>query len=257
LSVQHFDAVVVGSGFGGSVTAYRLAEAGQTVCLLWMLPNLAVTFANGGDPSRLGEPIREARPNIHGAGRDTCRLCGECDIGCNYGSKNTLDYTYLTEAWHAGADIRTRSEVRAFEPRDGGGYAVRYIHHDEAAEGHQTDTAALPPQTVSCDRLILSAGALGTTFLLLRNRAALPRLSPALGTLHDVGGRGPGPRGHDHRLQRGRAAPGHHPRLANQDGLPHPLRGPRDRLPEPAVGQAGRAVGAPEGDRGLGEAHPP
>jgi cholesterol oxidase len=312
LSVQHFDAVVVGSGFGGSVTAYRLAEAGQTVCLLergktyppssfprsplgmsrnlwdpsaglqgmfdlwsfegldalcasglgggsliyanvilrkdekwfvredrregtyeywpvtradldphydrvermlrvqrypldeppydttsktlafkaaaeslgleWMLPNLAVTFANDGDPPRLGEPIREARPNIHGAGRDTCRLCGECDIGCNYGSKNTLDYTYLTEAWHAGADIRTRSEVRAFEPRDGGGYAVHYVHHDEAAEGHQTDTAALPPQTVSCDRLILSAGALGTTFLLLRNRAAFPRLGPALGT---------------------------------------------------------------------------
>src|SRR5215469_12305522 len=30
----HFDAVVVGSGFGGSVMAYRLAEAGQRVCLL-------------------------------------------------------------------------------------------------------------------------------------------------------------------------------------------------------------------------------
>ncbi|MGH9947939.1 MAG: NAD(P)-binding protein [Pyrinomonadaceae bacterium] len=31
---EHFDAVVVGSGFGGSVMTYRLAEAGFRVCLL-------------------------------------------------------------------------------------------------------------------------------------------------------------------------------------------------------------------------------
>lgn len=31
---EHFDAVVVGSGFGGSVTACRLAKAGLSVCLL-------------------------------------------------------------------------------------------------------------------------------------------------------------------------------------------------------------------------------
>ena len=30
----HFDCLVVGSGFGGSVMAYRLAEAGLRVCLL-------------------------------------------------------------------------------------------------------------------------------------------------------------------------------------------------------------------------------
>ncbi len=31
---EHFDAVVIGSGFGGSVMAYRLAEAGRSVCVL-------------------------------------------------------------------------------------------------------------------------------------------------------------------------------------------------------------------------------
>jgi choline dehydrogenase-like flavoprotein len=33
-SDKHFDAIIVGSGFGGSVTAYRLAEAGLSVCVL-------------------------------------------------------------------------------------------------------------------------------------------------------------------------------------------------------------------------------
>ena len=32
---EHFDVVVVGSGFGGSVIAYRLAEAGRCASACW------------------------------------------------------------------------------------------------------------------------------------------------------------------------------------------------------------------------------
>ncbi len=149
----------------------------------WFLPDLAVTFApEPGAAPIPGEPITEERENIHGRTRQTCRLVGECDVGCNFGAKNSLDYTYLTAAWHAGAEIRTRCEVRGFEPREGGGYAIHYIEHDPDHEGQPTDTKELPRTTVSANRLVLSAGTLGSTYLLLRNRAAFPGLSRALGT---------------------------------------------------------------------------
>jgi len=162
------------------VLAFR--DAALALGLDWRLVNLAVTFANDGVPAVPGEPIKEALANIHGQTRLTCRLCGECDIGCNYGSKNTLDYTYITAAWHAGADIRTRHEVRSFAPREGGGYTLDYVVHDADAEGTPTDTSRLDRHTITCDKLVLSAGTLGTTYLMLKNRAAFPNISTALGT---------------------------------------------------------------------------
>ncbi|MGI9098141.1 MAG: GMC oxidoreductase [Solirubrobacteraceae bacterium] len=162
------------------VVAFR--DAAQALGLDWRLVNLAVTFANDGDPAIPGEPIKEDRPNIHGRTRLTCRLTGECDLGCNHGSKNSLDYVYIAAAWHAGADVRTRHEVRSFAPREGGGYTLEYVVHDPESEGVPTDTKRLDRHTVTCDRLILSAGTMGTTYLMLCNRSAFPGLSPALGT---------------------------------------------------------------------------
>jgi cholesterol oxidase len=154
--------------------AESLKERGSSAD--WLLAPLAVTFANSGSPAVPGEPIVEP-PNLHGRTRNTCRLCGECDIGCNYGSKNTLDYNYLTDAWRAKADLRTLCEVRTFEPVEGGGYSVGYVRHDPESEGRPTDTKRLAPQTLTCKHLILSAGTLGTNWLMLRNSHRLPGLS--------------------------------------------------------------------------------
>jgi cholesterol oxidase len=139
-------------------------------------PKLAVTFANEGRPPVPGEAIVEKIPNLHGRTRTTCQMSGECDVGCNFGSKNTLDYNYLTYAAHHGAEIRTLADVRRFEPREGGGYTVHYADLEAGAP------EAPPTIKLTCDHLILSAGTLGTTNLLLRNRAVLPGLSPKVGT---------------------------------------------------------------------------
>jgi cholesterol oxidase len=162
-----------------------LQKAAEQLKMNWYLPNLAVTFGNEGEAPTPGEPIREEYPNIHARTRYTCRLCGECDIGCNFGSKNTLDYTYLSAAHRLGADIRTLSEVRSFKPSEDGGYTIHYVQHSLDNAGHKLathDHAILPIQTITADRLILAAGTFGTTFLLLKNRNAFPKLSNLLGT---------------------------------------------------------------------------
>ena len=171
--------------FDGTPKTAAFQEAADRLGREFMLPPLAVTFANDGDAPVPGEPIREEHPNLHGRTRYTCRLVGECDIGCNYGSKNTLDYNYLSAAKRLGADLRTRCEVRSFGPRAGGGYVVRFVEHDPDDEGRKIDTrssAVRPEREVTCDRLVLSAGTLGSTYLLLRNRDAFPGLSRRLGT---------------------------------------------------------------------------
>ncbi len=149
----------------------------------WQLPPLAVTFANPGQPPIPGEPILEPYPNLHGRTRQTCRLCGECDIGCNYGSKNTLDYTALSAAKRLGAELRVRCEVKAFWPEDGE-YVVEYVDHSEAREGERPEvpTSMLPRTVISADKLVLAAGTFGSTYLLLKNREAFPGLSEELGT---------------------------------------------------------------------------
>ncbi|MFC5181290.1 GMC oxidoreductase [Actinomadura harenae] len=165
--------------FDNTPKAHAMQDAAAELGLDVTLPPLAVRFAGepGGQPA-VGLPIAEpSYGNLHGVPRRTCNLCGECDIGCNDGSKNTLDHTYLSAAQHHGADIRTGHEVKRIRPRRGGGYEVDYVVHDMESKARRP-----PVRTIGCDRLILSAGTYGTARILLRSKAALPGLSDALGT---------------------------------------------------------------------------
>lgn len=165
--------------YAGTAKAHAMQDAAAELGLDWQLPPLAVSFAPepGAEPG-LGLPIKEAGyGNLHGRPRTTCRLCGECDIGCNDGAKNSLDHTYLSAAKHHGADLRSLHEVQGIRPGAKGGYEVDFVRHD-------TDGAAreLAPETIACDRLVLAAGTYGTAYLLLRNRERFPGLSGTLGT---------------------------------------------------------------------------
>ncbi|MEU5878937.1 GMC oxidoreductase [Spirillospora sp. NPDC047279] len=159
---------------------HAMQDAAAELGLNWSLPPLAVSFSpeRGAAPG-LSLPIVDAGyGNVHGLRqRRTCRLCGECDIGCNEGSKNSLDHTYLSAAAHHGADLRTSHEVKAIRPLPGGGYEVDYLHHDIEDRLRKRRI-----KKITCNRLILAAGTYGTTFLLLKSRKHLKGLSDTLGT---------------------------------------------------------------------------
>lgn len=147
-----------------------------------MRPPLAVTFARPDERAASNLALAPAEyGNLHGRQRVTCTLCGECDMGCNTGAKNTLDHNYLSAAQHEGADIRTMHEVRGIRSDGRGGYVVSYVVHEPDGAG-DTSTSALPLRTIRARRVVLGAGTFGSTYLLMRSRSALRNLGPALGS---------------------------------------------------------------------------
>ena len=140
-------------------------------------------FVDGAGEGRVGGSLDDALyGNVHGpGGRRTCRLCGECDIGCNDGAKSTLDHTYLSAAAQHGAVLSVRSEVREMRRTDNG-FEIDFVVHEPNRAGKPTDTAGLAVRTLHAGEVVVAAGTLGSTYLALRNRRALGIGSPALGT---------------------------------------------------------------------------
>jgi cholesterol oxidase len=137
---------------------------------------LAVTFDKDWN-YQLPNPHATARSvmkdNGHGKMQGTCVHLGNCDIGCDVNARNTLDLNYLADAEKHGAEIRPLHLVNGIEPHDGG-YRVRFS---------RIDSGTMVPGSATARLVIVAAGSLGSTELLLRCRAAqtLPGLSARLG----------------------------------------------------------------------------
>ncbi|MGB8564837.1 MAG: hypothetical protein WCD83_15725, partial [Pseudolabrys sp.] len=121
------------------------------------------------------DPKRSTRfTNTHGVAQGTCVHLGNCDIGCDVDAKNTLDRNYLASAERKGADIRPLHLVTAIEPINSA-YRVHYVSIGDRK---------LRPDSLTAPRVIIAAGSLNSTELLLRCRdklKTLPRVSQFLG----------------------------------------------------------------------------
>lgn len=114
-----------------------------------------------------------ARTNPFGVPQPACTLCGDCCSGCNVGAKNTTLMNYLPDAAQHGAAIFTQCRVSHVE-RDGAVWRVHFMA--AAGPGGQ-----LEPRSVTADIVMLGAGALGSTEILLRSRDKGLPLSGRLG----------------------------------------------------------------------------
>ncbi|WP_298463683.1 GMC family oxidoreductase N-terminal domain-containing protein [uncultured Erythrobacter sp.] len=113
----------------------------------------------------------EDKTNKFGVPQPACTNCGDCTSGCNIGAKNTTLMNYLPDAANHGAEIFTQAKVQWVE-RDGDIWRVHVEHNGE-------DGASV---TITADHVVLGAGAIGSTEILLRSRAKGLSLSDRLGT---------------------------------------------------------------------------
>lgn len=112
--------------------------------------------------------------NAFGREQGTCVHCGFCCSGCHLKAKNTLDLNYLAIAEDHGASIRPLHMVRAVEPVEGG-YRVHAVDIDHGRQ---------QPLSFTARKVVLAAGSLGSTEILLRSRDEykfLPAVSHMLG----------------------------------------------------------------------------
>jgi cholesterol oxidase len=130
-------------------------------------PPVVVNFAEGINAAGIRQPA--------------CTRCGDCCGGCNVGAKNTVALTYLPDAAVHGAHIFT--EVRASHlTRPSSDEWQVHILRSEGAGAQNAEFM------LSAPIVVLAAGTLGSTEILLRSREHGLALSDRLGQRFSANG---------------------------------------------------------------------
>ncbi len=113
-------------------------------------PPINVTFEEGFNHAGVFQP--------------SCTLCGDCCSGCNVGAKNTVQMTYLPDAVNHGAEIFTECDVSSLR-KEGDKWRIFFEF-----VGLERDKFDSPEQSITADIVVLAAGTLGSTEILLRSQ---------------------------------------------------------------------------------------
>ncbi len=128
--------------------------------------------------------FEQQSPNHVGVVQPPCTNCGDCVSGCNEGSKNTTLMNYLPDAKNHGAEIYTQMHVEYLERDEDTDEWL--VHYQLLNTGREKFDA--PTMVVRAKHVILSAGTLGSSKILLRSKQEGLKTSDCLG--HHFSGNG-------------------------------------------------------------------
>jgi cholesterol oxidase len=152
----------------GGFTKYRTLEAaGAALGYDIVAPAITVSF--------------DANVNVAGIEQPGCTRCGDCCSGCNVGAKNSVALTYLPDAVRHGAELYTHAGVRHLAKTADGDWEV-HVRRLDAGDGTS------PDMVLRAAMVVLGAGTLGTTEILLRSRAMGLPLSDRVGERFSANG---------------------------------------------------------------------
>lgn len=141
--------------------AQGLTASGSAPAAIFSRPPINMTFESG--------------VNHVGVHQNATNGNGDCVTGSNDGAKNTTLMNYLPDARNFGAEIYTQAAVRRIEKQ-----GERWLVHFQPLN-MERDVFDAPTMAISADLVVLAAGTLGTTEILLRSRAHGLPLSKRLG----------------------------------------------------------------------------
>jgi len=144
-----------------TLTKYQsLVTSGKGLGYAPIAPTITVSFDGGVNAAGVDQPA--------------CTRCGDCCGGCNVGAKTSVALTYLTDAARHGAELFTHAAVRHLAKEKDGTWTVHVRRLATNGAGSQDLVLRAPV-------VVLGAGTLGSTEILLRSRANGLALSDRLG----------------------------------------------------------------------------
>ncbi|MEA2473841.1 MAG: enediyne biosynthesis protein [Thermoleophilaceae bacterium] len=113
-----------------------------------------------------------------------CAEAKWCHTGCVFGAKNTVNTNYLASAERAGVRVRPNRQVESVRRSAPNADGYRYVVSADPMDNEGENPTRRPTGTaeeIECKVLIMSAGAMGTTPILIRSQKDLPSISGQLG----------------------------------------------------------------------------